>query len=56
MSCWTFVPEVRRVARPEPTESLVNKPMIESFWRVLAVDGDGFVGFPSKIFAFDVRP
>jgi hypothetical protein len=26
------------------------------FWRVLAVDGDGFVGFPSKIFAFDVRP
>nr|WP_171817871.1 FecR domain-containing protein [Pyxidicoccus fallax] len=26
------------------------------FWRVLAVDADGFVGFPSKIFAFDVRP
>lgn len=26
------------------------------FWRVLAVDGEGFVGFPSKIFAFDVRP
>lgn len=26
------------------------------FWRVLPVDGDGFVGFPSKIFAFDVRP
>jgi hypothetical protein len=26
------------------------------YWRVLAVDGDGFVGFPSKIFAFDVRP
>jgi hypothetical protein len=26
------------------------------FWRVLAVDPDGFVGFPSKIFAFDVRP
>ncbi|MFP2934710.1 FecR domain-containing protein, partial [Pyxidicoccus sp. 3LG] len=26
------------------------------FWRVVAVDGDGFIGFPSKIFAFDVRP
>ncbi|MBZ4420915.1 FecR domain-containing protein [Myxococcus sp. RHST-1-4] len=26
------------------------------FWRVLAVDADGFIGFPSKIFAFDVRP
>ncbi|MFP2913226.1 hypothetical protein ACLESD_51125, partial [Pyxidicoccus sp. 3LFB2] len=26
------------------------------FWRVLAVDADGFLGFPSKIFAFDVRP
>jgi hypothetical protein len=26
------------------------------FWRVLAVDADGFVGFPSKIFAFAVRP
>ncbi|WP_244237215.1 FecR family protein [Corallococcus llansteffanensis] len=24
------------------------------FWRVLAVDADGFVGFPSKIFSFDV--
>ncbi|QSQ16004.1 FecR family protein [Myxococcus landrumensis] len=26
------------------------------FWRVLAVDSDGFIGFPSKIFAFDLRP
>ncbi|QDE69244.1 hypothetical protein BHS09_20955 [Myxococcus xanthus] len=26
------------------------------FWRVMAVDGDGFVGFPSKIYAFDVLP
>ncbi|WP_095959379.1 FecR family protein [Corallococcus macrosporus] len=26
------------------------------FWRVMAVDGDGFVGFPSKIYAFDVQP
>ncbi|MBL0694062.1 FecR domain-containing protein [Comamonas sp. JC664] len=26
------------------------------FWRVLAVDGDGFVGFPSKIYTFDVQP
>lgn len=24
------------------------------FWRVLAVDADGFVGYPSKIFSFDV--
>lgn len=26
------------------------------FWRVLPVDADGFIGFPSKIFAFDLRP
>ncbi|MCY1047211.1 FecR family protein [Corallococcus sp. bb12-1] len=24
------------------------------FWRVLAVDADGFVGYPSKIFSFDI--
>lgn len=24
------------------------------FWRVLAVDADGFVGYPSRIFSFDV--
>ncbi|MCP3100813.1 FecR family protein [Myxococcus sp. K15C18031901] len=26
------------------------------FWRVLPVDPDGFVGYPSKIYAFDVKP
>jgi hypothetical protein len=25
------------------------------FWRVLPVDADGFVGFPSKIYAFEVK-
>ncbi|WP_426752652.1 FecR family protein [Myxococcus sp. Y35] len=25
------------------------------FWRVMAVDPDGFVGFPSKIYTFDVQ-
>jgi len=24
------------------------------FWRVAAVDGDGFTGLPSKIYAFSV--
>ena len=26
------------------------------FWRVQAVDADGFIGMPSKIFTFDVKP
>ncbi|MBJ6762534.1 FecR domain-containing protein [Myxococcaceae bacterium JPH2] len=26
------------------------------FWRVLAVDADGFIGYPSKIYTFDVHP
>ncbi|MCG8421201.1 MAG: FecR family protein [Proteobacteria bacterium] len=26
------------------------------FWRVMAIDADGFIGLPSKIYAFEVRP
>lgn len=51
-----FVSEVRTFETPG-TELAVPGPREDKwFWRVLAVDGDGFVGFPSKIFAFDVRP
>jgi len=33
-----------------------GQPRGKWFWRVMAVDPDGFVGFPSKVHAFDVQP
>ncbi|MCP3137690.1 FecR family protein [Pyxidicoccus xibeiensis] len=51
-----FAAGVRTHEAPAAELAVTNLDQGKWFWRVVALDGEGFVGFPSKIFAFDVRP
>lgn len=51
-----FTRELKR--QESPTQKLTLSPSFPSgkwFWRVQAIDSDGLMGMPSKIYAFDVR-
>ncbi|MBN8232187.1 FecR domain-containing protein [Corallococcus macrosporus] len=49
-----FTGDVRVQESANPTVDAAAPGAGKWFWRVLAVDADGFVGYPSKIFSFDV--
>ncbi|MCY1036123.1 FecR family protein [Corallococcus sp. BB11-1] len=49
-----FAGDVRVQESATPTLTGATPGPGKWFWRVLAVDGDGFVGYPSKIFSFDI--
>ncbi|WP_223646025.1 FecR domain-containing protein [Corallococcus sp. EGB] len=49
-----FVGDVKVQESAHPTVDAAAPGPGKWFWRVLAVDADGFMGFPSKIFSFDV--
>ncbi|WP_375758951.1 FecR domain-containing protein [Corallococcus exercitus] len=49
-----FTGDVRVQESAHPTVDAAAPGAGKWFWRVLAVDADGFVGYPSKIFSFDV--
>ncbi|MBN9685665.1 MULTISPECIES: FecR family protein [unclassified Corallococcus] len=49
-----FAGEVKVQESANPTVDAAAPGAGKWFWRVLAVDADGFVGYPSKIFSFDI--
>ncbi|RKH74456.1 FecR family protein [Corallococcus aberystwythensis] len=49
-----FAGDVTVQESAHPTVDAAARGAGKWFWRVLAVDADGFVGYPSKIFSFDV--
>lgn len=51
-----FVGELKQWTESGTSATLdASLPSGKWFWRVQAVDGDGLIGFPSKIYAFEVR-
>ncbi|WP_244239023.1 FecR family protein [Corallococcus carmarthensis] len=49
-----FAGDVKVQESTHPTVDAAAQGTGKWFWRVLAVDADGFVGYPSRIFSFDV--